>query len=82
MKLDHITCVDIPKSFVDVLLQEGRDLPGDLRLEPLDEGLAVAVHEPVHSFREDGVAGLEEFFGTTFSVPANFNIEQRSRILL
>ena len=32
--------------------------------------------------RQDGVAGLEEFFGTTFSVPANFNIKQRSRILL
>ena len=35
-------------SHVDIVLQDGRDLSGDLRLEPLDEGLAVTVHKSKH----------------------------------
>ena len=41
-------CLDFVHLHVDVLLQDGRDLPGYLRLELLDEGLAVAVHDSVN----------------------------------
>ena len=35
-------------SHVDIVLQDGGDLSGNLRLEPLDEGLAVTVHKSDH----------------------------------
>ena len=35
-------------SHADIVLQDRRHLARDLRLEPLDEGLAVTVHKPEH----------------------------------
>lgn len=50
--------LDIIYSHVDVVLQDGRDLSRNLRLEPLDEGLAVTVHKSEVKIENHDIIGV------------------------